>query len=163
MKTRLTLGLCLSGDRLSGVVSWNLLWVSHGLPCWAPVYRGCPCRDPPVCHRVLVTSCGLCVRVPRSSATENTYRNNKRTTGAEDTQNQHYQRVLTVVDNIYLTKLLWRFLASVPLPVTLRGGLKAHSSMKNFNTLTVLDHSCQDAAWHGQPSGEDHSTKSLST
>ena len=61
-------------------------------PVWAPVYRGCPCRDPPVCHRVqgdsvakrqpfcvligVVTSCVLCARVrgrvSRSCATENT-------------------------------------------------------------------------------------------
>ena len=59
----------------------------------ALVYRGCPCRDPPVCHRVqgdsvakrqplcvlvgVVTSCVLCTRVrgrlSRSCATENTY------------------------------------------------------------------------------------------
>ena len=59
----------------------------------ALVYRGCPCRDPPVCHRVqgdsvakrqplcvlvgVVTSCVLCARVrgrvSRSCATENTY------------------------------------------------------------------------------------------
>ena len=25
---------------------------THGLPCRAPVYRGCPCRDPPLCHRI---------------------------------------------------------------------------------------------------------------
>ena len=31
---------------------WSLLWATHGLPCRVPVYRGCPCRDPPVCHRV---------------------------------------------------------------------------------------------------------------
>ena len=56
-------------------------------PVWAPVYRGCPCRDPPVCHRVqgdsvakrqpslcvvvgvlgVVTSCVPCARVPRVS------------------------------------------------------------------------------------------------
>ena len=68
---------------------WSLLW-----PCRALVYRGCPCRDPPVCHRVqgdsvakripwlcvligVVTSCVLCARVrgraSRSCATENTY------------------------------------------------------------------------------------------
>ncbi len=59
----------------------------------ALVYRGCPCRDPPVCHRVqddsvakrepffvllgVVTPCVLCARVrgrvSRSCATENTY------------------------------------------------------------------------------------------
>ena len=63
-------------------------------PVRALVYRGCPCRDPPVCHRVqgdsgakrqptlcvlvgVVTSCVPCARVrghvPRSCATENTY------------------------------------------------------------------------------------------
>ena len=58
---------------------------------WAPVYRGCPCQDPPVCHRVqgdsvakrqhllcvvgVVTSCVPCARArtSRSCATENTY------------------------------------------------------------------------------------------
>ena len=35
----------------------------------------------------------------RTSCVKNLRRNNKRTTGAEDTQNQHYQRVLTVVDS----------------------------------------------------------------
>ena len=31
---------------------WTSSWATHGLPCRAPVYRGCPCRDPLVCHRV---------------------------------------------------------------------------------------------------------------
>ena len=70
-------------------------------PVRAPVYRGCPCRDPPVCHRVqgdsvakrqpflvlgVVTSCVHCARIPRvsrdgittgfsSCAAENTYTN----------------------------------------------------------------------------------------
>ena len=34
----------------------------------------------------------------RTPCVKNLCRNNKRTTGAEDTQNQHYQRVHTVVD-----------------------------------------------------------------
>ena len=33
-------------------MSWKLLWATHGFPVRALVYRGCPCRDPPVCHRV---------------------------------------------------------------------------------------------------------------
>ena len=87
LKTRLTQGLSC---RVLGVVSWSLLWATHRLPCRAPAYRGRPRRDPPVCHRVqgdsgqsanpswcgvlgVVTSSGLCVRVPSSCATENTH------------------------------------------------------------------------------------------
>ena len=35
----------------------------------------------------------------RTHCVKNLSRNNKRTTGAEDTQNQHYQRVITIVDS----------------------------------------------------------------
>ena len=35
---RLTQGLSLSCGRLSGIVSWNLLWATHGLPCRAAKY-----------------------------------------------------------------------------------------------------------------------------
>ena len=60
------------------VVSWSLCRATHGLPSRALVYRRCPCRDPPVCHRVqgdsvfcvlvgVVTSCVLCARVSRVS------------------------------------------------------------------------------------------------
>ena len=31
------------------VALWIVLWATHDLPSRAPVYRGCPCRDPPVC------------------------------------------------------------------------------------------------------------------
>ena len=31
------------------VALWIVLWVTHGLPLRASVYRGCPCRDPPMC------------------------------------------------------------------------------------------------------------------
>ena len=49
---RSTQGLSLSCGRLTEGVSWNWLWATHGLPCRALVYRGCPCGDPPACHRV---------------------------------------------------------------------------------------------------------------
>ena len=84
VKTRLTQGVSC---RLSVVGPWRSCRATHGLPCRAPVYRGCPCRDPPVsqsagwlCGKaptplgVVVGVVGLCVRVPRSCATENTYK-----------------------------------------------------------------------------------------
>ena len=40
---------------VSGVVSWSLLWATHGLPNRAPVCRGCPCRDPPCATESRVT------------------------------------------------------------------------------------------------------------
>ena len=52
LKARLTQRLSWSCCRLSVVVLWNLLWATHSLPYRAQVFRGCPCRDPPVCHRV---------------------------------------------------------------------------------------------------------------
>ena len=87
--------LCLS------VVSWRQRRATYGLPCRAPVYRGCPAwthrcatgswvtpwqRANPLCVlRGVVTSCFPCAHVPRvsrdvlttvcrSCATENTYR-----------------------------------------------------------------------------------------
>ena len=77
------------GGRLVELVSGHLRPSSVE----ALVYGGCPCQDPPVCHRVqsdsvakrqpfcvllgVVTSCVLCAcvrgRVSRSCATENTY------------------------------------------------------------------------------------------
>ena len=35
---------------------WIVLWATHGLPLRASVYRGCPCRDPPMC---LDAWCGI--------------------------------------------------------------------------------------------------------
>ena len=80
---------CLSCCRLSVVVWWSLSGHPRPSSAEALVYRGCPCRDPPVGHRVhcgkaptlvcvgVVTSCVLCAcvrgRVSRSCATENTY------------------------------------------------------------------------------------------
>ena len=31
------------------VALWIVLWATQGLPSRASVFRGCPCRDPPVC------------------------------------------------------------------------------------------------------------------
>ena len=31
------------------VALWIVLWATHGLPLWASVYRGCPCRNPLMC------------------------------------------------------------------------------------------------------------------
>ena len=45
-------GLSLSCRRLSVVFLWRLCRATQGPPFRAPVYRGWPCRDPPVCHRV---------------------------------------------------------------------------------------------------------------
>ena len=73
------------------LVSWLVVGPPTAFPVRAPVYRGCPCRDPPVCQRVqgdsvakrqpllcvvgVVTSCVSCARVrtSRSCAPENTY------------------------------------------------------------------------------------------
>ena len=52
LKHVLTQDLSLSCCRSSVVVSRSLCRATHGLPFRAPVYRGCACRDPPVCHRV---------------------------------------------------------------------------------------------------------------
>ena len=38
------------------VARWIVLWATHGLPSRASVYRGCPCRDPPMC---LDAQCGV--------------------------------------------------------------------------------------------------------
>ena len=92
LKAHLSQRPCLChvvGGRLVELVS------GHPRPSSAEalVYCGCPCQDPPVCHRVqsdsvakrqpfcvlvgVVTSCVLCAcvrgRVSRSCATENTY------------------------------------------------------------------------------------------
>ena len=74
-----------------GRLRGGLRRATHGLPCRAPVCRGCPCQDPSVCHRVqgdsvakrqpslcvvgVVTSCVPCARARTSCscATENTY------------------------------------------------------------------------------------------
>ena len=100
MSTRLSLKARLSQDLvcvvLSAVVGRVVELVSGHLrpsSVEALVYRGCPCRDPPVCHRVqgdsvakrqpfcvlvgVLTSRVLCARVrghvSRSCATEKTY------------------------------------------------------------------------------------------
>ena len=52
LKARLSQGLSVSVVVCRWSSLWSLLWATHGLPCRAPVYRGCPCRDTPVCHRV---------------------------------------------------------------------------------------------------------------
>ena len=72
-------------------MSWLVFGPPTAFPVWALVYRGFPCRDPPVCHRVhgdstakrqamlcvvgVVTSCVPCtsVHTSRSCAPENTY------------------------------------------------------------------------------------------
>ena len=40
-----------------GRLRGGLRRATHGLPCRAPVYLGCPCQDPPVCHRVQGNPC----------------------------------------------------------------------------------------------------------
>ena len=92
VKTRLTQGLSLSGGRLSGVVSRDLLRATHAFPvghgCTVVVLAGTPTSVPQspgsLCGKApyllgvvvgvvgVVTSCGLCVRVSRKCATENT-------------------------------------------------------------------------------------------
>ena len=49
--------VCLETGRCVVVVcpwssSQRSMWATHGLHNRAPVIRGCPCRDPPVCHKV---------------------------------------------------------------------------------------------------------------
>ena len=40
---------CLSFGCARLVALWFVLWATHGLRLRALVYRGCPCRDPPMC------------------------------------------------------------------------------------------------------------------
>ena len=82
---------------LSVVVSWLVVGPPTAITVWQPVYRGRPCRDPPVCHRVQSDTVGkrqrllcagwsrdvvrtmrsrsTCIKecVSRSCAPENTY------------------------------------------------------------------------------------------
>ena len=57
-----------------------------------------------------------------TSCVKNLSRNKKRTTSAEDTQNQHYQRVLTVVDSFPKLLLVLRFTGMVGVHTPPRPG-----------------------------------------
>ena len=61
---------------------------------------------------------------------KNLCRKSKRTTGAEDTQNQHYQRVLTVVESFPKLLLVLRFTGMAGVYTPPRPGLPPHTETR---------------------------------
>ena len=62
----------------------------------------------------------------RTPCEKNLDRDKERTTGAEDTQNQHYQRVRTVVDSFLKLLLALRFTGMAGVYTPPRPGLPHH-------------------------------------